>query len=175
MTQSPNRKASDTVTRRIAIVGLMSALALIFSYIEVLFPFNFGVPGIKLGIANLVIIIALYYLNGKYALVINLIRIFIAGLLFSGVFGIIYSLAGGLLSLLTMVLVKHTGIFSITGVSIAGGVMHNLGQILIAAVVVGNIRVFVYFPVLVISGVVSGIIIGIIAYLILKRLPATPQ
>lgn len=171
MTQSPNNLRSFSLTKRIAIAGLMASLALIFSYIEVLIPFNFGVPGVKLGIANLVIIIALYYLNGRYALAINLVRIFIAGLLFSGVFGMIYSLAGCLLSLLTMVLLKRTGIFSVTGVSVAGGVMHNLGQILIAAVVVGNIKVFVYFPVLVISGVISGIIIGIVAYLILRRLP----
>lgn len=173
MTQSRDNSLSASTTRRIAIAGLMASLALIFSYIEVLIPFNFGVPGIKLGIANLVIIIALYYLNGKYALAINLVRIFIAGLLFSGVFGIIYSLAGCLLSLLTMVLLKRTGVFSVTGVSIAGGVMHNLGQILIAAVVVGTIRVFVYFPVLVISGVITGAIIGIIACLILRRLPGS--
>lgn len=171
MTQYHNKRMSASATRRIATAGLMAALALIFSYIEVLIPFNFGIPGIKLGIANLVIIVALYYLNGKYALVINLVRIFIAGLLFSGVFGIIYSLAGCLLSFITMILLKRTGLFSVTGVSIAGGVMHNLGQILIAAVVVGNIRVFVYFPFLVISGVITGAIIGIVAYLILKRLP----
>lgn len=171
MTQSPDRAAPLNSAKSIAAAGLMASVALIFSYIEVLIPFNFGVPGVKLGIANLVIIVALYYLNGKYALVINAVRIFIAGLLFSGVFGIIYSLAGGMLSLAVMVLLKRTDLFSATGISIAGGVMHNLGQIIVASILVGNIRVFVYFPVLVISGVVSGFLIGILSFLILRRLP----
>ena len=160
-------------TKAVAIAGLLAALALIFSYIEVLFPVSTSVPGVKLGIANIVIIIALYYMDGRYALAINLVRVFIAGLLFSGVFGILYSLAGALLSLGTMVVLKRTGLFSITGVSLAGGVMHNLGQMLVAAVVVGNIKVFVYFPVLIISGVISGAIIGILAHLILLRLRNT--
>ena len=160
-------------TKAVAIAGLLAALALIFSYIEVLFPVSTSVPGVKLGIANIVIIIALYYMDGRYALAINLVRVFIAGLLFSGVFGILYSLAGALLSLATMVILKRTGLFSVTGVSIAGGVMHNLGQMLVAAVVVGNIKVFVYFPVLIISGVISGAVIGILAHLILLRLRNT--
>lgn len=163
MMRSPNK--------RIAVAGLMGALALIFSYIEILIPFTPGIPGIKLGIANLVILVLLYYMNWKYALIVNLVRVFIAGLLFSGVFGVLYSLAGALLSLVTMALLKKSDLFSVTGVSIAGGVMHNLGQILVAAVIVGNIRIFVYFPVLIISGVVSGAVIGIVAYLILQRLP----
>ena len=171
MTQSPNRGLSYSPARSIAITGLMASIALIFSYIEVLIPFNPGLPGIKLGIANIVIIVALYYLNGKYALIINIVRIFIAGLLFSGVFGIIYSLAGGLLSLLVMILLRRSSIFSVTGVSIAGGVMHNLGQMLIASIVVGNLGVFVYFPVLVISGVLCGFITGILSFLILRHLP----
>ena len=150
----------------------MAALALIFSYIEVLIPFNFGIPGIKLGIANLVIIVALYYLGTRYALLINIIRILIGGLLFSGVFGMLYSMAGALLSMLVMVLVKKCGLFSVTGVSMAGGVAHNLGQLLVAAFLVSNLKIFVYFPVLVISGVVSGAVIGILAYLVLKKLPA---
>ena len=159
----------------IAIAGLLAAVALIFSYVEILFPVFIAVPGVKLGIANIVIIIALYYLDGRYALAINVVRVFIAGLLFSGVFGILYSLAGALLSLGTMVLLKRTERFSVTGVSIAGGVTHNLGQILVAAVVVGNIKVFVYFPVLIISGVISGAVIGVLAQLILLRLRNTSR
>ena len=160
------------ITSKLTIAALMAALALIFSYIEVLIPFNFGIPGIKLGIANLVIIVALYYLGTRYALLINVIRILIGGLLFSGVFGMLYSMAGALLSMLVMVLVKKCGLFSVTGVSMAGGVAHNLGQLLVAAFLVSNLKIFVYFPVLVISGVVSGAVIGILAYLVLKKLPA---
>ena len=100
----------------------MTALALIFSYIEVLIPFNFGVPGIKLGIANLAVIIALYRLGYRYALGINTVRVLVAGLLFSGLFGALYSLAGALMSFAVMVLVKKAKVFSVTGVSIAGGV-----------------------------------------------------
>ena len=159
-------------TSKLTIAALMAALALIFSYIEVLIPFNFGIPGIKLGIANLVIIVALYYLGTRYALLINVIRILIGGLLFSGVFGMLYSMAGALLSMLVMVLVKKCGLFSVTGVSMAGVVAHNLGQLLVAAFLVSNLKIFVYFPVLVISGVVSGAVIGILAYLVLKKLPA---
>ena len=159
----------------IAIAGLLAALALIFSYVEILFPVFIAVPGVKLGIANVVIIIALYYLNGRYALAINVVRVLIAGLLFTGAFGMLYSLAGALLSLGTMVLLKRTYRFSVTGVSIAGGVTHNLGQILVAAVVVGNIKVFVYFPVLIISGVISGAVIGVVAQLILLRLRNTSR
>jgi heptaprenyl diphosphate synthase len=152
--------------------ALLAALALIFSYIEVLIPFNPGIPGIKLGIANLVIIVALYYLGPKYALTVNLVRILIAGLLFNGMFGALYSLSGGLLSWLVMVLLQKTRLFSVTGVSMAGGVAHNLGQLLTAAFIVSNIKVFIYFPVLIFSGMICGTLIGILSYFILKKLPA---
>lgn len=149
----------------------MAALALIFSYIEALIPFQFGIPGIKLGIANLVIIIALYDLGAKYAFIVNLVRILIAGLLFNGLFGAVYSLAGALVSFAVMILLKRTDVFSVTGISMAGGVAHNLGQILVAAFLISNIKIFVYFPVLILSGVVSGAVIGIVAHLMLKKLP----
>jgi heptaprenyl diphosphate synthase len=137
----------------------------------VLIPFNPGIPGIKLGIANLVIIVALYYLGPKYALTVNLVRILIAGLLFNGMFGALYSLSGGLLSWLVMVLLQKTRLFSVTGVSMAGGVAHNLGQLLTAAFIVSNIKVFIYFPVLIFSGMICGTLIGVLSHLILKKLP----
>jgi len=158
-------------TKKVAYVALLTALALIFSYVEAIFPFYIGVPGVKLGIANLVIIITLYMLNVKYAFLIDIIRIIIAGFLFSGMFGILYSLAGGLLSLGLMAILKHTGTFSIIGVSVAGGVMHNVGQLLTAAFVISNIKIFVYFPVLLFSGIICGLVIGMIAWIILRRLP----
>lgn len=156
---------------KLTMCALLAALALIFSYIEVLIPFNPGIPGIKLGIANLVIIVALYYLGPKYALTVNLVRILIAGLLFNGMFGALYSLSGGLLSWLVMVLLQKTRLFSVTGVSMAGGVAHNLGQLLTAAFIVSNIKVFIYFPVLIFSGMICGTLIGILSHLILKKLP----
>lgn len=157
--------------RNLTSIALLAALALIFSYIEVLIPFNFGIPGVKLGIANLVVIVALYYFGPLPAFTINLVRVIIAGLLFTGLFGFLYSLAGALLSFVMMLLMKKTGLFSVTGVSICGGVFHNLGQILTAALLISSLRIFAYFPVLIISGVISGAIIGIVACLVLRRLP----
>ena len=157
--------------QRTTLTALMVSLALIFSYIEFLIPFAPAIPGIKLGIANLVIIVTLYYLGPRYALMVNIVRVLMAGLLFTGVFGAAYSMAGALLSFLVMFLLLRTGLFSVTGISIAGGVAHNLGQILVAALLVSNIKMFAYFPVLIFSGVISGAIIGVIAWIILQRLP----
>lgn len=179
MTPSPNNRPKvhgnrtnrGTNATRVAYIALLAALALIFSYIEVLFPFSIGIPGVKLGIANLVIIVTLYYFDWRYAMGVNLLRVAIAGLLFTGAFGALYSLAGAILSMLVMAILKKTDLFSVTGVSIAGGVTHNLGQILVAAALVSDLRMFVYFPVLIFSGVISGAVIGIVSYLILKRLP----
>ena len=168
---SQNKKSPDRKAKALAYSALLAALALIFSYIEVLIPFNFGIPGVKLGIANLVVIIALYYMGPRYAILINLIRVFVSGLLFTGLFGCLYSLAGAILSFVAMLIIKKTGLFSITGVSICGGVFHNLGQILVAAVLISNLKIFAYFPVLIISGVISGCLIGIVAFYILRRLP----
>ena len=161
------KKSSAT---KVAYAAILAALAMIFSYIEAIIPFSVGIPGVKLGIANLVILIALYKLDLKYAFLINLIRIFLVGFLFTGAFGILYSLAGGLLSLLVMVIVKNAKIFSVVGVSLAGGVAHNLGQLITAALIVSNIKLFAYFPVLIFSGLISGIIIGIVSGLILMML-----
>ena len=162
---------TNSSTKKLTIAALMAALALIFSYIVVLIPFHPAIPGIKLGIANLVILVSLYFLGAKYALIVNLVRVLVAGLLFNGLFGAAYSLAGALASFLVMVLLKKTNIFSVTGISMAGGVAHNLGQILVAAALVSNIKIFVYFPALIISGVISGAVIGIVAYFVLKKLP----
>lgn len=158
-------------TKKITISALMAALALIFSYIEVIIPFNPGIPGIKLGIANLVIIVALYYLGSKYAFTVNLVRVLIAGLLFTGFFGAAYSLAGALLSFIVMIFLKRTKLFSVVGISMAGGVAHNLGQLFVAAFLIANTKIFLYFPVLIFSGMISGAAIGVLSYLILKRLP----
>ena len=160
-------------TSKLATAAMLSCLALIFSYIEFLIPIDLGMPGIKLGLANLLIIIALYGLKWKYALAINIVRIILSGLLFSGVFGVIYSLAGGLLSFLVMAVLKRSGKFSIVGVSMAGGAFHNLGQIIIAALLVSNAKIFYYFPVLLFSGIATGIIIGFFAYYLAVKMPSS--
>ena len=161
-----------TFRRRCLYVAVtILALALIFSYVEFLIPLPVPVPGIKLGLANLVIIIAIYRMGFKYAFTINCVRIIASGLLFSGVFGMLYSFAGGILSLAVMCILYRTKLFSMVGISMAGGVMHNLGQLLTACLIVSNIRLMSYFAVLLFSGLISGILIGIMAYNIEKRLP----
>ena len=166
MTQSPRSQSASFVAR----VGLMASLALIFSYIEAIIPYNPGIPGIKLGIANVVTVIALYKFGPKDAVAVSVIRIVIAGLLFNGLFGMLYSLAGASLSLIGMITLKKTGLFSVTGVSMAAGVLHNLGQLLMAAALIEDLRIFFYFPVLMFSGIAAGILVGIISVLVLKAL-----
>lgn len=158
-------------TKKLALSAILAALAMILSYVEAMVPMPVPIPGIKLGLANLVILLAIYRLGFKYALAINCIRIFVTGLLFTGVFGILYSFAGGLLSLLVMYLLYRTEIFSMVGVSMAGGVAHNLGQLLTACLIMSNIRLMSYFAVLLFAGMGSGILMGIVAWLVCQRLP----
>lgn len=155
-------------TSKVTYVALMVSLALIFSYVEAIIPYNPGIPGVKLGIANVVTVIALYKFTWKEAATVSIIRVLIAGLLFNGLFGAMYALAGALVSLATMILLRKTNLFSVVGVSMAGGVMHNLGQLLIAAALIEDIRIFMYFPVLLFSGIAAGIAIGVAATMILK-------
>lgn len=157
--------------KKTAYLGLFLALALICSYIESLIPFHFGIPGIKLGLTNIVVILMLYVMGAKEALIISVLRIFLAGLLFGNMFSILYSLAGGLLSFFCMAVLKRIGKFKIISISAVGGITHNLGQIFIAAIVVENINLFYYYPVLLLAGVVTGVLIGIAAQEILLRLP----
>ena len=163
--------SSNDIGRRVALTGMMASLALIFSYVEVLFPFNAGIPGVKLGLANLVPLIILYRLDARYAFAANLIRIILAGLLFSGLFAALYSLAGSLASFLVMYLLKKTRLFSVIGVSTAGGVFHNLGQLTVAMLAVSGPQLIHYMPVLIISGMIAGIIVGIGAAILLDRIP----
>ena len=155
---------------RAAVFGVFTALALIFSYVELLIPINFGIPGAKLGLANLVIVIVLYKTDWKEALLLSVVRIILAGFLFGNLFGILYSLAGGILSLAVMTLLKKTGAFSVIGVSMAGGVSHNVGQLIIAMLVVETYAVGYYLPVLLITGLITGTLIGIAGREMLKRI-----
>lgn len=156
--------------RSMTLAALMVTLAFIFSYVEALIPPPVALPGVKLGIANLVIVLVLYDLGSHYALGINILRVIAAGLLFSGTFGILYSTGGALFSMGVMVLLKKTGLFSIVGVSMAGGVFHNIGQLLVASLIVSNLRLFLYLPVLVFSGIATGIAIGFAAHAIRRAL-----
>lgn len=155
---------------RAAYFGVFTALALIFSYLESLIPIQFGIPGIKLGLANLLTVILLYKRNAKEALLLSAVRVILSGFMFGNLFSILYSLAGGILSLLVMAVLKESGKFSVIGVSAAGGVSHNTGQLLVAMAAVETYRVGYYFPVLLIAGVLTGLLIGTVAEQVLKRL-----
>ena len=157
-------------TKALTTCALLTALALVFSYIEFLLPMNLGIPGVKLGFANLVVVMALYYLGPKYALYINIARICLAALLFGSFFSALYALAGGLVSLGAMVLLRRTDKFSLTAVSAAGGVLHNLAQLAVAAAITKTSGIFGYFPVLLISGALAGIFNGIVCILVLRKL-----
>lgn len=153
-----------------AYFGVFTALALIFSYVESLIPFHIGIPGVKLGLANLIIVIALYKMNVKSAYLLSVTRVVLSGFIFGSLFGILYSLAGGLLSLTVMALMKKSKDFSVMGVSIAGGVSHNIGQLIVAMLVVETYSAAYYLPVLLVAGLITGLIIGITANEMLKRL-----
>lgn len=155
---------------RVAYFGVFTALALIFSYIETLIPINFGIPGVKLGLANLIIVVALYKLQLKEVYLLAVVRVLLSGFLFGNYFSIIYSLAGGLLSLSVMALLKKRDGFSVMGISMAGGVFHNVGQLVVAMLVVETFSVSYYFPVLLVAGLITGFVIGIVADGMLKRL-----
>ena len=150
-------------TKRIAKMSMLVALAIIFSYIEFLIPINLGVPGIKLGLVNLVIVIALYTMKTVDVWLISILRILILGFMFGSGMSIIYSIAGAVLSLLVMCIIKRIKGFSIVGVSIAGGVCHNIGQVLVAMLVVETTGILYYMPALLVAGIITGAIIGIVS------------
>lgn len=152
---------------------MLSALAMVFGYVEALIPFSFGVPGMKLGIANLVIVVSLYLLPTYQVFFIQLIRIVLISFLFGNMSMMMYSLAGGILSFLVMRFVKKTGIFSIIGVSICGGVSHNVGQLIMAVLAVQTIKLIYYFPMLLIGGLITGCLIGMLAQRILERIKSS--
>lgn len=155
-------------TKNVALFGMMVALAFTFSYLESLIPFNFGIPGVKLGLANLVVVVALYTMKPSEAFSIAVIRIFLAGLTFGNAYSIAYSLCGGILSFAVMLLMKKTKL-SIAGVSMMGGISHNIGQIIVAAIVMETARIAYYLPVLLVAGLATGLLLGIVSKLIVSR------
>ena len=154
-------------TQKLAQTALLSATAIIFGYIETLLP-SVGIPGIKLGLSNIVILLAIYKLSIPSALFIMLIKVLVTSLLFSGLNVFFFSLCGGVLSITAMILFKNRS-FSVVGVSILGGVFHNIGQILVAGFVLST-SVFYYLPILLISGCITGFLTGYICNVTMKHL-----
>ncbi len=153
-----------------AMCGVFIALALVLSYLESLVPLNFAVPGVKLGLANLVTIVALYMLGLKPAILISIGRIILSGILFGNVTVIIYSLAGAGLSIVVMYIVRKIKIFSVTGISICGAIAHNIGQIAVAAFVMENANILYYMLILCITGAIAGTLIGVLASVVLRNI-----
>lgn len=157
-------------TKKTALWGMLTALAFILGYLETLLPFSIAIPGAKLGLANLVVLTALYKLGYKDAFLLNIIRILLSAFTFGNIMSLAMSLAGGILSYISMAVAKKTGKASVLFVSILGGVTHNIGQIAAAAIVVKNIYVLAYFPLLLLVGIISGTLIGIVGNLLIQRI-----
>lgn len=163
-------KDKSMKNKKLVTMALFVTTALMLSYIESLFPFFFGVPGMKLGLANLAVVIALYFYGWREALAVNVLRIILSGLLFGNMFSVLFSLGGAFISFVCMTAAKKTGL-SLYGVSMAGGVFHNIGQLVIAAFLVQTVEVGYYAPFLLIAGLVTGLVIGVLGKELLRRLP----
>ena len=159
------------MAKKVSLYGILVSLAFIASYIEVLIPFNFHIPGMKLGLANIAVLIALYTGGTKAGITVSIIRIILVGLTFGNPYSAIYGLSGGVMSLAVMIVLKKTDFFGMTGVSMAGGVAHNIGQLLCAMILLKLPAVFTYLSYLILVGTVTGALIGIIDEEVLKRLP----
>ena len=159
------------MAKKVSLYGILVSLAFIASYIEVLIPFNFHIPGMKLGLANIAVLIALYTGGTKAGITVSIIRIILVGLTFGNPYSAIYGLSGGVLSLAVMIALKKTDFFGVMGVSMAGGVAHNIGQLLCAMILLKLPAVFTYLSYLILVGTVTGALIGIIDEEVLKRLP----
>lgn len=158
------------VSKKIPVAAILASLALIFSYLEFLFPLSLGIPGIKPGLANIVVVVALYKLGSRTALMVNLTRILLAAALFGSVFSGLYALSGGLVSFAVMTALRKTELFSTAGVSMAGGVFHNLAQLTVAALIVESTLILYYFPLLLLAGMAAGLLNGVLATWILRAL-----
>lgn len=165
------KKNASHIAQKVAVIGALAAFGAILSYIETLIGFSLGVPGVKLGIANIAVLVTLYRYNGRSAAAVNFVRILVVGLLFCNMFSIVFSIFGAFISLMFMIVIKKTDKFSILGTSAVGGVGHNMGQALAAMFIVDSYSVTYYIPVLFIAGIITGILVGMVANVILYYVP----
>lgn len=158
--------------RKITLLGLTLAGAMLLSYVESLIPPLSTVPGIKIGLANIAVIFALCRIGTREAYFVSLIRVLLSSLLFGNAVSVIYGLCGAVLSLISMTILKKINIFSVLGISIVGAVMHNVGQILAAIIILGSNVIVLYLPILILSGTITGAIIGVLSAVTIKRIKA---
>lgn len=163
-----------TRTGKIALLAMLVAAAFVLAYLESLIPTFIAVPGVKLGLTNLVVLVALYKLGWKEALVINVIRIVLVGFTFGNMFSLMYSLAGGLLSGAGMIVLKNLCRARLVSVSVVGALLHNLGQLIVAMIVLDSSSLFYYLVVLWIAGAVAGTFLGLICVPIVKSIKKIP-
>ena len=164
------KKSSMKKSSEIAALGVFLALAMILSYVETLIPINFGVPGMKLGLANMVTVILMYIFSPSQAFLISMLRILLSGLLFGNTMSLIYSYAGGVLSFVIMYLCFRTKKVKMIPLSVSGAVSHNAGQLIAAAILVTNYNIVFYLPVLIIAGIITGLITGSVSAAVHSRL-----
>ena len=165
-----DRKNTPNPAGKTALLAMMTALAILMGYVESLIPLNFGIPGIKIGLCNIVILIVLLRYSWKEAIGVSVVRILAVGFLFGNLFSIVYSLAGAVFSILIMTLLLKSGRFGLLGVSAAGGCMHNIGQLLIAKIVLPGLPLLWYTPVLLLAGLATGALVAVAVYEIAVRL-----
>lgn len=156
-------------TKKVAFLGLSVALAMVLSFVESQIPPLVAVPGVKVGLPNLVIVYLLYKLGAKEAVIVSIIRVILVSILFGNIQSAFFSICGAVLSLLGMILLKK--LFATVTVSVIGGVLHNVGQIGAAVLVTATPGIVTYLPVLLISGTIAGVIIGIVSGMLVKRVP----
>lgn len=157
-------------TKRLVLLAMLTAVAMILSYVESLLP-SVGIPGVKMGLANIAVIFALFRFGWKAAAALWLVRVVLVSLLFGNVGAMLYSLAGAVLSLAVMALLRRIDRFSTVGISVAGGVAHNAGQILMAMLILQTKQLLGYLPVLAVSGIAGGVLTGLAAALLIRRIP----
>ena len=156
-------------TKKIAVLALAIALAMILSFVESQIPAFVAIPGVKIGLANIAVVFVLYKLGWKEAVLISLVRVFMVSVLFGTAVSLFYSVAGAVLSLTGMVLLRKTGLFSTVAVSVTGGVLHNVGQILMACLLLETNVIVYYLPFLILSGVIAGVVIGVVSAIMVNQ------
>ena len=157
-------------TRQLVTLSALIAVAMILSYVESMIPAFVSVPGVKIGLSNIATVFALYALGWPYAICVSVVRVFLSALLFGNFVSLIYSISGAALALLAMILLKRLDRFSSIGISVVGGVCHNVGQIIAACIVMETAAIAVYIIPLIVSGTIAGIVIGLIAGNLVERI-----
>ena len=156
--------------KKTTFLGLSIALAMIFSFVESQIPALVAIPGIKLGLPNIVMVFLLYRVGCRETVTVSIIRIILISMLFGNVQSLTFSIAGAALSLLGMILLKKIGCFSVIAVSVVGAILHNVGQIIAAIFWTGTAQIAFYLPALLISGTVAGVLLGILGGMMVNRL-----